>query len=301
MTHKAILEPEGCALVVIDLQEKLVPMVRGSTGMTLQATMMLKGAAIYDIPVIYTEHYPKGLGRTIPGIREFLSEARGYEKVVFSAFGSTEFRTALEELGARTLIIMGIESHICVSQTVHDARDLGYAVHVPEDAISSRRGSDHLVGLQKMRDAGAVITSVETALYEMQYRAGDARFRQLLGVVKSAEEDRSAGELVKIVIYVPANHADAVRGALGESGAGAIGNYDLCSFSQRGVGRFRPGEGTNPYLGSRGEIEFVEEERIETVCPRRLASRVIEHVRRVHPYEEMAYDIYPLLGPDELL
>lgn len=101
---------------------------------------------------------------------------------------------------------------------------------------------------------------------------------------------------MKIVIYVPVDHADTIRKTLGESGAGHIGNYDFCSFSQRGTGRFRPGEGTDPFIGSTGTIESVEEERIETVCPREIAEKVIEAVRKVHPYEEMAYDIYPLIN-----
>lgn len=103
-------------------------------------------------------------------------------------------------------------------------------------------------------------------------------------------------ELVKIVIYVPVDHAEAVRKALGEAGAGHIGNYDFCSFSQRGTGRFRPGEGTDPFIGTTGTIEAVEEERIETVCSRTIVDKVIDAVRKVHPYEEMAYDIYPLLN-----
>ncbi len=105
-------------------------------------------------------------------------------------------------------------------------------------------------------------------------------------------------ELVKIVIYVPVEDADAVRQVLGEEGAGHIGNYDFCSFSQRGIGRFRPGEGTNPHIGTHDKIEDVEEERIETVCPKRIVKEVIRKVKEVHPYEEMAYDVYPLVNID---
>ena len=107
-------------------------------------------------------------------------------------------------------------------------------------------------------------------------------------------------ELVKIVIHVPVSHADLVRGTLGEYGAGHIGKYDHCSFSQIGTGRFRPGEGATPHIGSIGEIESVEEERVETVCPKRIARTVIERIRDVHPYEEMPCDIYPLLSDKDL-
>ena len=106
-------------------------------------------------------------------------------------------------------------------------------------------------------------------------------------------------KLVKVVIYVPVTHGDDIRGALGEAGAGHIGNYDFCSFSQKGIGRFRPGEGANPHVGTVGDIEAVEEERIETVCPLRIVREIIAKVREVHPYEEMAYDVYPLLGIED--
>lgn len=99
---------------------------------------------------------------------------------------------------------------------------------------------------------------------------------------------------VKLVIFVPFSHADIVRKALGEAGAGKIGNYDFCSFSSRGNGRFRGNEKTNPAIGKAGNYEAVEEERIETVVPREILKSVIEKVKSVHPYEEVAFDVYPL-------
>lgn len=99
---------------------------------------------------------------------------------------------------------------------------------------------------------------------------------------------------VKFVVFVPLSHADAVRQTLGEAGAGKIGNYDFCSFSSRGTGRFRGNEKTNPAIGEAGKYEAVEEERIEAVVPRAVLKEVIEKVKAVHPYEEVAFDIYPL-------
>ena len=99
---------------------------------------------------------------------------------------------------------------------------------------------------------------------------------------------------VKFVVFVPISHADAVRQALGEASAGKIGNYDLCSFSSRGTGRFRGNEKTNPAIGKAGKYEAVEEERIEVIVPREILKEVIEKVKNVHPYEEVAFDIYPL-------
>ena len=99
---------------------------------------------------------------------------------------------------------------------------------------------------------------------------------------------------VKLVIFVPIPHADAVRQTLGEAGAGKIGNYDFCSFSSRGTGRFRGNEKTNPTIGKAGKYEAVEEERIEAIVPREILAKVIEKVKAVHPYEEVAFDVYPL-------
>jgi len=99
---------------------------------------------------------------------------------------------------------------------------------------------------------------------------------------------------VKFVVFVPIFHAEAVRQALGEIGAGKIGNYDFCSFSSRGTGRFRGNEKTNPTIGEAGKFEAVEEERIEAIVPREILKKVIEKVKEVYPYEEVAFDIYPI-------
>lgn len=100
--------------------------------------------------------------------------------------------------------------------------------------------------------------------------------------------------IVKLVVFAPVSHADAVREALGNSGAGKIGNYDYCSFSIKGIGRGRGNLNSNPAIGTAGEYEQIEEERIETLVERALLRDVMEAVRKVHPYEEVAFDIYPL-------
>ena len=104
-----------------------------------------------------------------------------------------------------------------------------------------------------------------------------------------------AEERVKIVVFAPLEAADAVRAALAEAGAGRIGNYDCCSFSSRGIGRFRPLEGADPHIGQHGKVEEVEEERIEVVCDRDLLEGVLARLRAAHPYEEPAYDVYGLI------
>lgn len=101
-------------------------------------------------------------------------------------------------------------------------------------------------------------------------------------------------ENVKIVIFVPETHTDIVREAMGKTGAGTIGNYTFCTFSSKGLGRFRPEKGANPHIGNIGKIEEVVEERIETLCPREKLQDVIKAIKKVHPYEEVALDVYPL-------
>ena len=100
--------------------------------------------------------------------------------------------------------------------------------------------------------------------------------------------------LLKLVIYVPETHANNIRAVLAEAGAGKIGKYDACSFSVKGVGRFRALDGANPTIGTVGQLKAVDEERIETVCYERDAERILTAVRNAHPYEEPAIDIYPL-------
>jgi hypothetical protein len=101
---------------------------------------------------------------------------------------------------------------------------------------------------------------------------------------------------LKIAVFTPLSHAKAVRQALAEAGAGHIGNYDSCSFSSLGTGRFRGGESTKPFIGKPGELEEVDEEKIEVICPHEKLDEVLAAVRKVHPYEEPAIDVYPLLN-----
>ncbi len=111
---------------------------------------------------------------------------------------------------------------------------------------------------------------------------------------------QSQREAVKFVVYVPETHADIVREALGKAGAGTIGDYTYCSFSVKGIGRFLPMETAHPAIGEIGKLEAVAEERIETVCYKDELPKILEAVNKVHPYEEVAYDTYPLvLNPHE--
>jgi nicotinamidase-related amidase len=146
--------------------------------------MLIRFAYIMDLPILLTEHYPKGLGRTVPEIKEVLKEYEPIEKVIFSCFGSEEFKSKLKELGVKKLMISGIESHICIEQTALDALNAGYDVHVIADAISSRTPRNLEIGIEKMRQLGAVISSTEMAMYEIMERADTKEFKEVLKLVK---------------------------------------------------------------------------------------------------------------------
>ncbi|HEY1074484.1 MAG TPA: hypothetical protein VGE59_02175 [Patescibacteria group bacterium] len=103
-------------------------------------------------------------------------------------------------------------------------------------------------------------------------------------------------ELVKLVVFVPEENADQVRQALGEAGAGRVGNYTFCSYSVKGVGRFKPGDGANPHIGEVGKLEMVDEERIEVACEKDQVNEIIQVIKNVHPYQEVVIDIYPMLS-----
>lgn len=106
---------------------------------------------------------------------------------------------------------------------------------------------------------------------------------------------RSMSEMVKLVVFVPEKYADKVRKAMGEAGAGIVGYYSFSSFSVKGIGRFKPEKGAHPAIGKVGKLEEVKEERIETVCPKEKLDEVIKAIKRVHPHEEVALDVYPLV------
>jgi len=105
---------------------------------------------------------------------------------------------------------------------------------------------------------------------------------------------------VKIVVFVPKTHSDIVRKAMGNAGAGAIGLYNHCSYSIDGIGRFKPLDGAKPFIGEVGKLEEVIEERIECDCEKEEAKKIITAMRKVHPYEEISFDIYPLISEEEL-
>lgn len=179
------LEAEQCALIVIDIQEKLLPPIFNKDQLIKNAQLLTRLAGILRIPTITTTQYAKGLGDTVPELRS-LVPAGGIDKQVFSCFGSDVFCSMLKRLPGRrnTLLLCGMESHICVAQTALNALREGYLVHVASDAVSSRSEWNWKIGLERMRAAGAVISSTEMMIYELLRSSDTATFKQMLPHLK---------------------------------------------------------------------------------------------------------------------
>ena len=172
------------ALLVIDMQEKLVPVVREPQRLIESVGRMIDGATALGLPVLATEQYRKGLGDTITPIAGRLGGALcRAEKLKFSAFIGP-VREILIEKQIRSVMVCGIESHVCVLQTCLDLVDSGYTAGLAIDAISSRHQTDHDAALLRMTQIGVIPTTVESVLFELTHEAGTDRFKRVLGVVK---------------------------------------------------------------------------------------------------------------------
>lgn len=178
------LDRDRAALVVVDVQEAFRPAVLDFDRVVANVAVLVQGARVLELPVLVTEQYPKGLGRTVPEVARHLDGMEPIEKVCFSAAQSEPFGAALGESGREQVLICGIESHVCVSQTAEDLLTDGRVVHVARDAVSSRTAENRELGLHKMERAGAVVTSVEAALFELLRAAGTPQFKEIQRLVK---------------------------------------------------------------------------------------------------------------------
>jgi nicotinamidase-related amidase len=184
-THPHRLHRATTALVVVDLQERLLPAMFERERVLENSVRLIQGAAALDLPVIATEQYRKGLGGTVPEIAEVLpGGVVRLEKVAFSACGAAGFTPALEAMKVSEVLLCGIETHVCVCQTALDLLEAGCNVFTVADAVSSRSPETHRLGLERMRDAGATIVSTEMALFELLEKAGTEEFKKILPLIK---------------------------------------------------------------------------------------------------------------------
>lgn len=185
MARRALVADQ-CALVVVDIQEKLLPPIFRKEQLVANSQLLIRLTRILNMPVLLTTQYARGLGATVPEIASLLPGVEAHDKVQFSCFGSDAFCSKLKRLpGNRTILLLcGMEAHICVSQTALAALREGYLVHIASDAVSSRTEWNWQIGLERMRSAGAVISSTEMMIYELLQSSGSAAFKELLPYLK---------------------------------------------------------------------------------------------------------------------
>lgn len=187
MPHANMLEADLTALVVIDVQEKMLSAISSSQPEALVARMavLVKTARLLDVPVIFTEQYPRGLGSTDAGLAETLAGATGpLEKSTCSCWRDEGFRAALQATEREHVILCGVETHVCIQQTALDLLRVDYVPFVPADAVGSRRPVDYQMGLDRMRSAGVVVSTVESLMFELIERCDHPRFKEFLKLVK---------------------------------------------------------------------------------------------------------------------
>lgn len=174
-------------LLVIDVQERLMPVIAGREEVERNIDRLVRGCKILDIPPLLTEQYVRGLGPTTEHVRRAFEETFGYipiEKNCFSAYGCAEFISELRQLQKRQAIIAGVEAHVCVYQTVVDLLANGYEVTIVADAVGSRTASNKDIGVRRMVSEGAKLSSTEMALFELLVASGTDEFRAVSRLVK---------------------------------------------------------------------------------------------------------------------
>lgn len=175
---------EQSLLLIVDIQEKLAPAILNAENVVANAAKLIRAAKQLSVPVLASEQYPTGLGRTVPALRELLPAAALFDKTHFSCLGEPGVADRLHQQQRRQIIICGMEAHVCVLQTAMDIKAAGFSPIVVADAVSSRRVESYELGLARMRDAGVAIVTTEMVLFEWIGQAGTPEFKALLPLIK---------------------------------------------------------------------------------------------------------------------
>jgi nicotinamidase-related amidase len=178
-----MLTIEDSGLLIIDVQGKLAEQMHESSALFNNLSILIQGAKLLSLPIVWVEQLPDKLGRTHSDIIQYLP-GKPFEKSSFSAWGHQGVRSEIENLNRRNWVVAGIESHVCVYQSVRDLLKMHYHVHLVTDAVSSRKIENKRLGLQAMQAAGANLTSTEMVLFELQKKAEGEVFKQLIQLIK---------------------------------------------------------------------------------------------------------------------
>lgn len=185
MPHENILNSARAALVVVDVQEAFRSPINDFAQLASRVSLVVRGFQILNLPIIITEQYPNGLGRTAHEILFSLPEDYEIiEKTAFSSCGASAFSEKLKATGATQIVLCGLETHVCINQTAHDLLSENYQVHLLQDCVSSRFTHDKEIGLQKMRQSGAIPSSIEMALFELMNDAKNEHFKAIQELIK---------------------------------------------------------------------------------------------------------------------
>lgn len=179
-----MLKIDDTALVIIDVQGKLAKVMHQSKEVISNIESLIKGAQLLEIPILWLEQYPKGLGPTTDEIKQHLTDSNPVAKMTFSACKNENFQEELKKLNRNSMLVAGIETHICVYQTVNELLKEGKNVEVVVDCVSSRTLANKEIGIEKMKSLGAAVTSVEMALFELMETAEHPKFREVSKIIK---------------------------------------------------------------------------------------------------------------------
>lgn len=180
---KYTLNRDEAALLIIDIQERLVPAMLNGEAVIRNNCILLEAADAFAMPVLLTEQYPRGLGGTVAEISEKIGESPVFEKISYTAL-IPEVLNHLEGLGRKKIIVTGMETHVCVFQTVRDLLEKGYQVFLASDAVASRTKSNYKNGLALMSQMGAVVTNTETIVFDLLKQAGTPEFKRMSKLIK---------------------------------------------------------------------------------------------------------------------
>ena len=179
-----LLVSDKTALLIIDIQERIIPVINDYKSVVENTIKLIKGFKVLGLPIYFTEQYPKGLGPTVKSITDELKETAAIQKVSFSCSGAGELFETLQNKGLLQICICGVETHVCVQQTVLDLIENGFQSNVAADATSSRKTKDYEFALARMRHHGAEVTTSEAILFELMNVCGTDTFKQVSKIVK---------------------------------------------------------------------------------------------------------------------
>lgn len=184
--HLNYLSPSHCALMVVDIQERLMPVIAGREQVVKNAVLLMKTAKTLQMPILATTQYEAKIGALLPEVQAELNGITPIDKMEFGGFNNPAVKRAAAHLaeGIDTLILCGVETHICMYQTAIGAILEGYKVWVPADAVSSRVRHNHRTGINRIREIGGVVANTEMVIYELLHKAGSQEFKELLPFLK---------------------------------------------------------------------------------------------------------------------